>query len=156
MHKFDPDVPFGQPQSQIQIIEKSLFQQRLMGILLSLFAGIVMALACLGLYGLLAFETLQQRREIGIRMALGAQAAQVRRGVLARGLKLSGFGVAAGLILALGVNRFLSSQLYGISPMDFWALFSASLLLLGVAALACWLPARRSTHIDPWQTLRYE
>ncbi len=156
MQKLDPGVPFGRPQSQIQIIEKSLFQQRLAGILFSLFALIVMALACLGLYGLLAFETLQQRREIGIRMALGAQAAQVRRRVVARGLKLSGVGVAVGLALALGVNRFLSSLLYGVSPMDFWALFSASLLLIGVAGLACWLPARRSARIDPWQTLHYE
>ncbi len=151
-----PEAPIVYLRTENQIIARSLYQERLTGGLISLFALLVVALACLGLYGLLAYEVARRRREIGIRMALGAASARVERMVVGRGLLLALAGVAAGLGAALALTRFLASRLYGLKPNDPATLALVGLLFLALAAVACWLPARRAAQLDPWQALRSE
>ena len=124
-----------------------------MGGFLSIFA---LALACLGLYGVLSFSVAQRAREIGVRIALGAQRKDVLSLVVGRGLKLALLGLALGLITAFAVTRFVSSLLYGVTSTDPVTFGGVSLLLLLVAGLASWLPARRATKLDPITVLRHE
>jgi putative ABC transport system permease protein len=133
-----------------------LTHRRFSMILLSLFAGIALTLATVGVYGLLHYRTTQQTRDIGIRMALGAKKADVRRMVLRQGLRLTLIGVVLGVAGALALTRVLASLLYGVSPTDPLTLVLVSLLLVGIALLASYLPARRAARIDPMAALRYE
>ena len=124
--------------------------------LLGIFAGIAVALAAVGLYGLISYSVAQRTHEIGVRMALGAERGQVTRQVVGGSLKLVLIGVAAGLAAAAGLTRFLTSLLYEVRPMDpatFAAVFG---VLLGVALLASYLPARRAAKVDPIAALRCE
>src|SRR5262249_52911116 len=113
-------------------------------------------LACIGLYALLSYEVERRTREVGIRMALGARRGQVLRMVVAQGLGLTAAGVALGIAAAVAATRYLQSLLYGIAPTDPLVLAGVSLLLVAVALLACWLPARRATRVDPMVALRCE
>jgi putative ABC transport system permease protein len=125
-------------------------------ILLSLFAGIALILATVGIYGLLYYNTTQRTHDIGIHMALGAGKADVRRMVLRQGLRLTLIGVVLGVAGALALTRVLTSLLYGVSPTDPLTLAFVSLLLVGIALLASYIPARRAARIDPMVALRYE
>jgi ABC-type transport system, involved in lipoprotein release, permease component len=113
-------------------------------------------LACLGLYGLLAYEVAQRTREIGIRTALGAQKRDVLRLVGTQGLALVVSGIAFGVVAALLITRFLGSLLYEVRPTDPVTLFAVCILFLLVGALACWIPARRAALVDPMSALRCE
>ena len=120
------------------------------------FAGIALLLASIGIYGMLSYLVRQRAQEIGIRMALGAQSADVQRMVVGQGMKLAGIGIAGGLAGALGLARLLTSLLYGVKANDPWV-FAAVGFALGLIALAaCWIPAQRATKIDPLIALRYE
>jgi predicted permease len=133
-----------------------LAPRRFSMILLTLFAGIALAVATIGIYGLLQYSTTQQTRDIGIRMALGARRSDVLKAVLAHGLKLTLIGVVFGLAGALAVTRVLSSLLYDVTPTDPVILVCVSLVLTAVALTASYLPARCAARIDPMVALRYE
>src|SRR5262249_32606162 len=134
----------------------ALLPARLIGVLLGVFGMLALALALIGLSGLIAYSVSQRTREIGIRVALGAQARDVLRLVVGEGLILTLIGMAVGLIAAVVLTRFLSDLLYGVSATDPLTFIVISLLLTFVALLACWIPARRASKVDPMVALRCE
>ena len=137
-------------------ISDSLATRRLTMTLLGAFAGLALVLASVGLYGVMALSVTQRTREVGIRMALGAARSDVFRLILGQGIILVSLGIGLGLIGAIAVSRALSSLLYGVGALDVPALAIAIASLAFVALLACWLPARRATLVDPIQALRTE
>jgi len=139
-----------------KMLSGMLAPRRFSMILLTLFAGIALIVATIGIYGLLQYSTTQQTRDIGIRMALGAGKTDVLRAVLMQGLILAGIGVVAGLTGASVLTRVLSSLLYDVTPTDLPTLVCVSLLLTGIALGASYIPARRAARIDPMIALRYE
>ena len=134
----------------------ALFPARAAATLLGLTGALALLLAAIGLYGVLSYAVALRTREIGVRVALGAERADVVALVVGRGLRLAGTGVAIGLALAVGVTRFLSFLLYGTSPLDPLTFAAIPALLLSVAVLAAWDPARRALRIDPAACLREE
>ncbi len=156
LHLLAPDVPVFEAFTLEDYISSARFAQKLAAEFLGLLSVIAVALAALGLYGVLAFVVAQRTAEIGVRMALGARPADIFRLVLRRGFRLVAVGLGAGLLIALGVARFLSHLLYGVHGAE-PALQAAVALLIAVAAFfACWLPARRATKVDPMVALRAE
>jgi putative ABC transport system permease protein len=137
-------------------IDDSLASQRLTMTLLGVFAGLALILACIGLYGVMALIVTQRTREMGIRFALGASRGDVLRLVLGQGVVLVGVGLVAGLLGAFVASRALTSVLYNVAPLDPAALIGAVLMLLLVALVACFLPARRASLVDPIEALRLE
>ena len=152
----DQDVPFSEVETLRNVVSNSLGMQRITMLLLGLFAGLAIALAAVGIYGVISYSVGQRTHEIGIRMALGAERRDVLWFVVGKGFALTAFGVGAGLVGALALTRFLSSLLYGLSATDPFIFGSVSLLLTGVALLASYIPARRATNVDPMVALRYE
>ena len=151
-----PDIVVTRIQTQIEQIERTLYQERLFAGLSSLFGLLALALACIGLYGLLSYEVTRRTREIGIRMALGAPHREIRSLVAKRGLLLTLSGAVIGIAVAAGVTRYLETLLYGVRPTDPWTFVGAVILLGIVALVACYLPARRAMRVDPIVALRYE
>ncbi len=123
-------------------------------LLLAILAGFALSLAAVGIYGVIAYAVNQRVREVGIRMALGAQAMSVERLILAQGMRPVFVGLALGLLISLGAMRALASLLYGVSPTDPPTLATVASVLLAAAALAGYLPARRASRIDPMAALR--
>ena len=154
--EIDPTIRVRDVRSLNDVVNTSLHQERVLAQLGGFLSSFALALACLGLYGVLSFSVAQRTREIGVRMALGAQRKDVLSLVIGRGLKLALLGLALGLITALAVTRFVSSLLYGVTATDTVTFVGVSLLLLLVAMLASWLPARRATKLDPMTVLRHE
>ncbi|TAM82433.1 MAG: ABC transporter permease [Acidobacteria bacterium] len=150
------NLPVFTVQTQTQSIDELLFQERLIVRLSVLFGLLALLLACIGLYGMLSYEMARRRREIGIRMALGAEKGDVLRMVVGQGLRLAFIGMAIGIAGALALTRFLSSLLYGVKPTDPLTFAAVSLVLIAVALAACYLPARRAAKVDPMVALRYE
>jgi putative ABC transport system permease protein len=130
--------------------------ERIMTVMMSVFAGIALLMAVVGLYAVMAYAVLQRTHEIGVRLALGAQARNILRLIAGQGLKLTLIGLALGLAGALALTRVMSPLLYRVSAVDPTTFILISLLLLCVALLACWLPARRATKVDPMIALRGE
>jgi len=149
-------APISNSATLEQIIDATLWQPRFNLMLIALFAGVALLLASIGLYGVVAYAVVQRTREIGIRLALGAQRRDVLALVLGQGLKLVGIGLLLGLIGAFGLTRLLSSLLYQVKPTDPATFVTVSLLLLVVAILASWIPARRAARVDPMVALRTE
>ena len=135
-------------------MDASLLQERLVAMLSGFFGALALLLAGIGLYGVTAYAVSRRRTEIGIRLALGAQPGGVIRLVLRRVALLVGAGVVAGGLTSLWAARFAGSLLYGLQPRDPWTLGAAAAVLVGVGALAGWLPARRASRIDPARVLR--
>ena len=152
----DKDFPIGEVLTLRSHREAGLAQERLLASMLAGFAALGVALAAIGIYGVVSFAVGQRTREIGLRMALGANAASVLRLVLGGSLIFVSAGLAAGLAAALLLARFVSSMLFGVSTSDPLTFGGISLLLTMVALLAAWIPARRATKIDPMEALRYE
>ena len=152
----DALVPIGRVRPMEDVLLGSLSFQRFLMTLLSVFGGLAITLAAIGLYGVIAYVVAERTHEIGVRMALGARARDVLRMVLGRGLRLVALGLALGLAGALGLTRFIASQLYGVRAMDPVTFASVSALLALVALVACWLPARRAARVDPLIALRNE
>jgi putative ABC transport system permease protein len=156
LHDLDPDQAFADISTMESNIAKSLGSRHMMMSLLGEFALIALVLASVGLYGVMALTVTQRTRELGIRLALGAQRADVFRLVLSQGMLLVVCGLIIGLLGAVGVSRVLQSVLYGVGGSDALALTFALFVLAMVALIACWLPARRATRVDPMVALRAE
>ncbi len=152
----DSHLPLFDVRSESQNVDALLMQERLVARLGSFFGTLAVVLACVGLYGLLSYEVTRRTREVGLRIALGAQKSDVLKMVTGQGLNLVIIGVAIGIVGALGLTRFLSSLLYGVKPTDPLTFVAVSLILTGAALLACYIPARRATKVDPMMALRYE
>ena len=156
VREVDGNLPLFDVKTQVEQASQSLAQERLFAALLSFFGALALALAALGLYGVLAHSVAQRTREIGVRMALGAEARHVLRLVIGQGMLLVCVGIAAGLILAYWLTKWLSGWLYGVGATDPLTYGAIALLLAVVALLACWIPARRATKVDPMIALRCE
>jgi ABC-type antimicrobial peptide transport system permease subunit len=152
----DPEMAFAAIQPLERAVNGSLLSQRLSSFMLGSFSLMALLLAALGIYGVMANAVSQRTNELGLRMALGAQASDILRLVVGRGLWLTALGVAGGLIGAFGLTRFLTSLLSDISPTDPWVFVGVTLFLVLIALLACWLPARRATKVNPLEALRAE
>jgi putative ABC transport system permease protein len=156
VHELDADQPIGQITTMDQSIAASLATRRLTMVLLATFAFLALVLASVGLYGVMALTVTQRTRELGIRMALGAARRNIFRLVLGHGISLVGVGVALGLLGAIAVSRALTSLLYNVGGFDTTAVGTAIVCLVGAALLACFVPARRATRVDPIVALRTE
>jgi putative ABC transport system permease protein len=152
----DGQLPIYQVQTINQVISASSGQQRFMALLLALFAAVALALAAIGVYGVVSYSVAQRTHEIGIRMALGAQRSDVLKLVVGQGMRSVLIGVGAGVIAALALTRLMASLLYDVKPTDAITFVIVSLILIGVGVLACYLPARRATKVAPMEALRYE
>ena len=152
----DPALTIFDAQPMTEYIAASLFGAKIAATLLSVLSGVGLVLAAMGLYGVLAYSVAQRTQEIGLRIALGAGPAEVLRMVLKQGLRLTLFGVMAGTAVALALGRFLATLLYGVKPADPLTFVGVWAVLTVVALLACAVPVRRATRIDPMVALRYE
>jgi ABC-type antimicrobial peptide transport system permease subunit len=137
-------------------LSQALFLPRVAALLFGLAGVMGLLISIVGLYGVISFAVARQTKEIGIRMALGAQRMQVLGGVLANGLVLTAAGLVVGLGLAMAFSRVAASLLYGVSPNDTLTFVAAPLVLLVIALVACLVPARRAASLDPMRALRYE
>jgi putative ABC transport system permease protein len=154
IHAAGPQIVIGGPLSGREIIDRGLFQVRIGVGLLSIFGLLALALASIGLYGIMAYSVNQRKREIGLRMALGAGQATVLRLILKQGMSLVLAGVLIGFVVALLVERLLSRMLYGVGASDPISVAGAAVVLLAVALVACYLPARWASRVDPMMALR--
>ncbi|MGA3024731.1 MAG: ABC transporter permease [Bryobacteraceae bacterium] len=152
----DPDTVVGEIRTMGNVVSSSVGQRRFQVWLIAGFAASALLLACIGIYGVVSWSVARRRNEIGVRMALGATSGNVRRMVVAQGLRPVLAGLALGIAAALGSGRVLGSLLFGVSPRDPWTIGGVVLVLAAVAALACYIPARRTTLADPLEALRYE
>ncbi|MEY2561361.1 MAG: hypothetical protein QOG51_1776 [Verrucomicrobiota bacterium] len=152
----DPDQPVAAVSTMEKNIAASLAARRLTMSLLGAFAGLALVLASVGIYGVMALSTTQRTREMGIRFALGASRADVLKLVLGKGISLIAIGLGAGLVGAFAASRALNSLLYGVGSLDAAALIGALLTLAAVASIACYLPARRASRVNPIEALRTE
>jgi putative ABC transport system permease protein len=154
--EIDRAQPIYDMQTLDQLVAKSLDQRRFTLTLMVLFGVIALVLSSIGIYGVMAFAVTQRTQEIGIRMALGASALDVLKMVVGSGMFLAAIGVAVGLIGAFALTRLMASLLFGVSPTDLMTFGLVTAGLLTVALLACYIPARRATKVDPLVALRYE
>ena len=156
LRALDKDLPVAGAETMHAHLDRALSQERLTASLLSGLGLLALALAVIGIYGVMSFSVAQRTREIGIRMALGAQAPGVLAMILRHAAILLGAGLAIGWAAAALVTRYAASLLYGVSPTDFWTFVAVSAVLAAAAMLACYLPARRAARVDPMVALRYE
>jgi putative ABC transport system permease protein len=152
----DPAVPLTTVRTMDEVLASSISPRRFTTLLMSTFAAVALLLASIGLYGLIAYSVRQRTHEFGIRMALGAEKREVLRMVIGQGFRLALIGLAIGLVGAFTLTRFLTSQLYGVTPTDPLTFITVSLILIAVALLACYIPAQRAAKVDPMVALRYE
>jgi putative ABC transport system permease protein len=152
----DPEQPLSGIQTMDEIVLQSISSRSFAGVLLVCFAGLGLILASLGLYGVLSYSVAQRTQEIGVRMALGADRSSVLRLIIARGLRVTAVGLVAGVIAAAGAARIMSSLVLGIGAGDILTFVVGCSILLVVATIACLIPARRATKIDPLTALRIE
>lgn len=152
----NPDLPLFDVATESQQIDRLLFQERLVARLAGFFGLLALTLSCIGLYGLLSYEVSRRTREIGVRMALGAQPQGVLKLVMGRGIALTLIGGFIGIGAALGIMRFLGTMLYGVKASDPLTLLAVGGVLVVVACAACYVPSRRATRVDPLVALRYE
>jgi putative ABC transport system permease protein len=150
----DPLLPMARVSTMDALLKQSVAEPRFRTTLLGIFAAIALLLAVLGIYGVLSYTVGQRTQEIGIRMSLGAQRRDVLALVLGQGMALAGLGVAIGLAAAMALCRVLAGLLFGVGPTDPMTFFAVALVMTASALLACWIPARRATRVDPIVALR--
>ncbi len=153
-HALDRDLPVFNIRTLDQYMASSVAEPKFNALLLGLFAGLALILTCIGLYGVMSYTVTQRLRELGVRMALGAQTRDVLRLVIRQGMGLTLLGAAIGVAGAVALTRMMKSFLFDVSPVDPMTFATAPLLLIIVALLACWIPARRATKVDPLVALR--
>jgi putative ABC transport system permease protein len=156
MNAIDADMPVYNVQTMNEIIRTSLARQRFATLLFGLFATAALTLGAIGTYGVLSYAVSQRTHEMGVRMALGASVPNILRLVMGRGARLIAAGIAIGLPAAFGLSRLMASLLYGVTATDPVTFALVSFVLVGVAIVACYIPARRATKVDPIIALRYE
>ncbi len=156
IREVDPRLPASGVGTLAEQVDRSVVGQRLTTQLSSFFGLVAVFLACIGIYGLMSYAVLHRTNEIGIRVALGAQRGQILRLIMRQGFVLAAAGVVVGIALAFLLTRFLASLLFGVQPFDPVTFVCVALLLTLIALAACYLPARRATHVDPLVALRYE
>jgi ABC-type antimicrobial peptide transport system permease subunit len=154
--QLDSHIPAPDFKTQTEQIDRSLFRESLVAHLSSFFGLLALALACVGLYGSLSYEVMRRTREIGIRTALGAQQRDVLHMLVGQGIALAVIGTVVGIAGAFGLTRYLQSLLYGVRPTDPATFAGVAILLTVVSLVACYIPARRATRVDPTVALRYE
>ncbi len=153
---FNPGAVVYAEETMNEVIAKSLAARRFSMVLLFVFAGIALLLSCVGIYGVISYLVQERTREIGVRMALGAGRGDVFLLVLSQGAAMSLLGIVVGVFLALGLTRLIGGQLYGVTPYDPLTYCSAGLVLMVVALMSCYIPARRAAQVDPLVAIRYE
>jgi len=156
IHKFNPNLPVAHIMTLDNLFTDSVSPRRFSTFLLGVFAGLALLLAAMGIYGVMSYVVSLRTNEIGIRMALGAQPRDIWRLVIGRGAQLALTGVAFGIVGAFALTKLISSLLYGVKPTDPLTFSGVALLLISVALLACYVPARRAMRVDPMVALRYE
>ena len=156
VREIDPDQPIYSPRTMNEIRAESVQGERLTLTLLSLFAGIALVLAIVGIYGVMSYSVTQRTHEIGIRMAVGARPRDVFKMILGHGMKLALIGVGIGLLAAYFVTGLMVTMLFGVEPTDATTFAGITAILIAVALLACYLPGRRATKVEPTVSLRYE
>jgi predicted permease len=154
LRSIDPDIPLSSVATMDQLAAESVATRRFNTLLLGIFSSLALALAIVGIYGVMSYSVSQRRQEVGIRMALGAQSGQVTRLVLGEAMTLAGIGIAIGIALSLGMTRLLGSLLFEVSATDLTTFSATALLLGGVALAASYIPARRAATVDPLVALR--
>ena len=152
----NPEQPVSQIRTMEQVLSESLARRKFSLVLIGIFAALSVLLAAIGVAGGMAFLVSQSKQEMGIRMALGAQRNDVFALVLGQGLRMASLGLLIGLAGAFSLTRLLAGMLYGVKPGDPLTFMLVSAFLMGIALLACWLPARSATRVDPMVALRYE
>jgi putative ABC transport system permease protein len=152
----DPNLPISNVRMMEEVIAQSLATRRFVLLLFGLFAGLALLVATIGIYGVLSASVSQRTRELGVRIALGATRSNVRRLIVGQGLKLVLSGLVIGLVSALALKRVIGKLLFGVSPTDPTTFLVIAFLMIAVALLACWIPARRATKVDPLSALRSE
>jgi putative ABC transport system permease protein len=156
VHAMDSELPIFNVKTMDEYISATVAGPRFNATLLVIFAGVALVLTIVGLYGVMSYSVAQRTNEIGIRMALGAQTSDVLRLIVSQGFKLVLIGLGIGLVGAFGLMRVISSLLFGVTTRDPMTFAAVAVLLALVALLACYIPARRATRLDPLHALRYE
>jgi ABC-type antimicrobial peptide transport system permease subunit len=152
----DAQLPVARVRPMSEVVGTSIQQQNFNMLLLTIFGAIALVLAAIGIYGLMSYSVEQGTRDIGVRLALGAERGTILRMVVGRGMLLAGIGLAAGLAAAFAASRLLARMLYGVKPGDPATYALVAAVLGGIALVACYLPARRATRVDPIIALRAE
>ena len=156
VNEIDPQLPLSNVRTMTQVAKSSLASRQFILLLMTVFGSLALALTAVGIYGVLSYQVTQRTNEIGIRMALGARVGDVLKLVIRNGITLTLIGVAIGLLLSFALTRLITGLLFGVAPTDAMTFVSVSVGLVIVALLACFVPARRATKVDPLVALRYE
>jgi putative ABC transport system permease protein len=156
LQQMDPEQPMAAVSTMDQLLAGTLSRSRFTMLVLGVFAALALILACVGIYGVIAYSVTQRTQEFGIRMALGANRRDVFRLVLGEGTRLTLLGIGLGIVAGLIVTRLMATLLYGVSATDPLTFTAVTLLLAFVGLAACYIPARRATKVDPIVALRYE
>jgi predicted permease len=156
VHAIDPEMPLFAVRTMDEAIAASIATQRSSATLVGGFSVLALFLAALGLYGVLAYSVTRRTREIGIRLALGSPRAKICGLIVRQGMIMVGLGLLAGVLVSLGCGSLMGHFVYGVTPHDPATIITVAVLLVAIAILACWLPARRAMHVDPIQALRAE
>jgi predicted permease len=156
LQRLDPTLPVYNVKTLSDHMSLPLFPFRLAAIVLGSFGVLAIILAAIGIYGVMSYLVAGRTREVGVRVALGAARSDVLLLIMRQGMSLAAIGLAIGLVIAFGAAQLISKLLFGVSPIDLTTFAGVALLLAAVAALACYLPARRATRVDPLVALRYE
>jgi len=156
IHSIDSDLPIANTATLETIRDSSTAQARFSMLLLGSFGGLALLLACIGMYGVISYSTMQRTQEIGVRMAFGASRASVFQMVLGQAARLAGLGAMIGIVAAFGMTKVLGSFLYGVQPNDPLTFALVCVVLMAMVLLASYFPSRRATRVDPIVALRYK